>query len=42
MSQARRVEGDNLFSKTIHARADQFYRGGLILVAVGLKRSLVS
>lgn len=28
MSQARRVEGDNLFSKTIHARADQFYRGG--------------
>lgn len=26
MSQARRVEGDNLFFKTIHARADQFYR----------------
>lgn len=41
MSQARCVDRDNLFSKTIHAGADQVY-WEVLLVAVGPKLGLAA
>lgn len=41
MSGAHRVERDKLFSKIIHARADQFYQE-VLLVAVMLIFSLAA